>query len=271
MGNIFILAAVIMDLRLHKPMYFFLGILAALDIVYTTTTIPKTLALLLNNDNTISFIACFTQMCILHIVGLFECLLLLVMAYDRYVAICSPLHYTSIMNNKFNIQIIVICFLSSSITIVSSSVFTAHFPYNGPNKINHRYCDHFFLSRLACTDITPLSILVMCILVIFVLTPFLLVILSYINIIKMILKINSAAGRWKTFSTCSSHIMVVFIYYLSLFINYSMYTVDTYSENIHVIGSIFSTILAPALNPLIYTLRNKDIQEAVKTFIKVIL
>ncbi|XP_043928731.1 olfactory receptor 2AT4-like [Protopterus annectens] len=267
-GNTVILTVIVMDAKLHKPMYFFLGNLTVLDLTLTTTTIPKMLALVLFNDSTISFMACFIQMCLLDTLGNFECFLLLVMAYDRYIAICNPLHYTSIMNQKFNIQITTGSFVAACIVNVSISVFTAQLPFYGPNKISHCFCDHFFISRLTCADITSLTIWAMCIVFICVFTPFLLVVLSYINILKAVLKINSTAGRWKTFSTCSSHLIVVIIYYVSIIASYSLFTLGSDYDNIHALGTIFSSILAPALNPFIYALRNKDVQEALKMLIR---
>ncbi|XP_043928802.1 olfactory receptor 2AT4-like [Protopterus annectens] len=263
-GNTTILIAVIMNQKLHKPMYFFLGNLAAVDMLFTTTTIPKMLALFLINSNTISFIACFTQLTVLHILGLFECFLLVVMAYDRYVAICNPLHYMSIMNNRFNILITISSFTVASTVIISLVVFTVQFPYCGPNKVNHCFCDHFFISKLACADISSIIISAACILVLCIFTPFLLVVLSYINILRTVLKMNSAAARQKSLSTCSSHLIVVVIYYLSIVVSYSSYRTGDVSDDIHALGSILFTVLAPALNPIIYALRNKDVKEAIK-------
>ncbi|XP_043929016.1 olfactory receptor 2AT4-like [Protopterus annectens] len=267
-GNTLILIGVIVDQRLHKPMYFFLSNLAVLDMVFTTSIIPKMLILFIFNANTISFSACFAQMCISHSMGQFECFLLMVMAYDRYVAICSPLHYMSIMNKRFNILLAIMSFVVACLAIVSISIFTAQFPFNGPNVINHCFCDHFFISRLACGDITPLTIWAMSIILIIVFIPFLLVVLSYINILNAILKISSAAGRKKAFSTCSSHLTVVIIYYISIVSSFSSYKIDVVSDEFHALGTIFFSVVTPALNPIIYTLRNKDVREAIKMFVE---
>ncbi|XP_043928730.1 olfactory receptor 2AT4-like [Protopterus annectens] len=266
-GNASILTVVIVDRRLHKPMYFFLGNLAAIDIMFTTTTIPKMLALFLINSNTISFTACFTQLCVLHVLALFECFLLVVMAYDRYIAICNPLHYMSVMTKRFIIKMTIGCFILACIAVVSLVIFTAFLPYCGPNKINNCFCDHFFISKLACTDITAITIWTMCLVLICVFIPFLLVVFSYVNIFRSVLKTSSAGGRWKTFSTCSSHLAVVIIYYLSIVVSYSSYRTDDISSDFHAVGTIFFAVLAPALNPVIYTLRNKEVKEVVKMYI----
>ncbi|XP_043928732.1 olfactory receptor 2AT4-like, partial [Protopterus annectens] len=265
-GNISILIAVVTDQKLHKPMYFFLCNLAVLDLIFTTSIIPKMLALFLINANTISFTACFVQMCLSHTMGLFECFLLMVMAYDRYVAICNPLQYFSIMNNRFNILTAFSSFAVACTVIVSLSIFTAQFPYSGPSQINHCFCDHFVIARLSCADITPLIIWAMSIIVVLVSTPFALVIFSYINIIRTVLQIRSTTGRKKTFSTCSSHLTVVSIYYMSIVISFSSYGAEV-SDEVHALGTIFFSVFAPALNPVIYTLRNKDVREGIKNVI----
>ncbi|XP_043928803.1 olfactory receptor 2AT4-like [Protopterus annectens] len=267
-GNTAILTAVVMYTKLHKPMYFFLCNLAVLDLTFTTVTIPRMLTLFLFNANTISFTACFIQMFFLHSLGNYESFLLMIMSYDRYIAICDPLHYTSIMNKRFNIQITVNCLVIACLVVLSISVFTAQFPFNGLNKISHYFCDHYFISRLICADTTPITIWAMCLVVICVFIPFSLVVFSYINILKTVLKVSSAAGRWKTFSTCSSHLIVVVIYYASIVISYSLITLGSDYDDIHALGTIFFSVLAPALNPPIYALRNKDVQEAFKTLIK---
>ncbi|XP_043928735.1 olfactory receptor 2AT4-like [Protopterus annectens] len=268
LGNALILIASVTVQKLHKPMYFFLCNLAVLDIIYTTSSIPKLLALLLFNVNNISFTACFIQMCFSHTMGLFESFLLMVMAYDRYVAICNPLHYSTIMNKQFNVHITASSFVAASVIIVALTIFTAHLPYTGSNIINHCFCDHFSIAKLACADITLLVIWVMLIIVVLVLIPFSFVVFSYVNILRAVLKMNSAVGRQKTFSTCSSHLTVVVIYYISIVISFSSYRPGDVSDDFHALGTIFSAVFAPALNPVIYTLRNRDIQQGIKTLIK---
>ncbi|XP_043928734.1 olfactory receptor 2AT4-like [Protopterus annectens] len=249
-------------------MYFFLCNLAVLDIILTTSTIPKMLALFLINANSISFTACFAQMCISHTMEQFECFLLMIMAYDRYVAICKPLHYESIMNKNFNILITVICFVVACILAVSVSVFTAQFPFHGANTINHCFCDNFFIARLSCVDITPLTIWISAVIVVLVFIPFSFVVFSYISILRSVLRISSASGRQKTFSTCSSHLAVVIIYYVSIVVSFSSYRADDVSDEFHALGTIFFAVITPALNPIIYTLRNKDVQLGFKMFIR---
>ncbi|XP_043929019.1 olfactory receptor 2AT4-like isoform X2 [Protopterus annectens] len=267
-GNTAILVAVTRAQRLHTPMYFFLSNLAIVDILLTNTTIPKMLSLFLHNANTISFSACFIQVYILHSLGVTEGLLLVVMAYDRYVAICNPLRYTVIMSNKVNILMTATSWIISFIIIAGPIIKALELPFCGPNSINHCFCDHLFVIRLACADISLHTYIGFSIAMAVAIVPLTLVGYSYIKIIKSVLNICSSEDRWKVFSTCSSHLMVVVIYYLSIGVTYISYRVEGSSDEFHAIGTVFFTILTPMLNPIIYTLRNKDVKDTLmKMFI----
>ncbi|XP_043928747.1 olfactory receptor 2AT4-like [Protopterus annectens] len=270
-GNSLILAAVITNRKLHTPMYFFLCNLAVTDIFFTTTTIPKMLALFVAGSDTITFSHCFIQLCFLHGLGVGEAFLLVVMAFDRYVAICNPLHYRTIMTNEVNIFLVLNTWILPFIILIPGVVLAAHLPFCGPNKIHHCFCEHLFVIKLACMDITPHVYLGFSIAMIVSFIPLILVVLSYIKILLAVFQIASTEERFKALSTCSSHIMVVFTYYVSIIIAYVSYKMDNISDDFHVVGTIFFTILTPTMNPLIYTLRNREVKQSVINLMKSVL
>ncbi|XP_043928746.1 olfactory receptor 2AT4-like [Protopterus annectens] len=262
-GNSLILVAAITNRKLHTPMYFFLCNLAITDIFFTTTTIPKMLALFVVDSKIIYFHFCFVQLCFLHSLGSGEAFLLVVMAYDRYVAICNPMHYRNIMTNKVNILLAAVTWILPFIIIIPVTVLAAQLPFCGPNEIHHCFCEHVYVIKLACTDITAHVYLGFSCAMIVSFLPLFLVIFSYIKILIAVFQIGSTEERIKALSTCSSHIMVVLIYYVSSIVAYVTYQTDNISDDFHVIGTICFTILTPTLNPLIYTLRNREVKETV--------
>ncbi|XP_069828887.1 olfactory receptor 6N1-like [Dendropsophus ebraccatus] len=259
-GSIFFL--VVLDPRLHTPMYFFVGNLSLLDLSYATVTVPKMLAKFSMNLDTISYTACFAQMYIFESLVVTECLLLTVMAYDRYVAICSPLHYPNIMTKRLYLLLMVIVWSSGFAVTATVLILALKLPFCGPNIIYHYYCDHPPLLQLACSD-TSLNVVVGSTIGASVLLITLtLVVVSYIKIILTILKMDSK-GRKKTFSTCGSHFAVVSIFYLPLIFMY-IRPKASYSSDVDSLVALLYTVLTPMMNPVIYSLRNKDIIEAFK-------
>ncbi|XP_073425230.1 olfactory receptor 2G3-like [Dendrobates tinctorius] len=262
-GNMVIIGISSINPRLHTPMYFFLRNLSFLDIWFTSSIIPKMLKNFLSVKKTISFIACFTQMFIHLSLGGAECYLLLAMAYDRYVAICSPLHYTNIMRPALCIRMAVLSWGGGIANSIFQTAFTLQLPFCGPNVINHFICEEPILLELACRD-TSLNktIIFICALVIAVL-PFFLILVTYIHIISSVMKISTSKGRRKAFSTCTSHVLVVTLFYGTIF---SMYlkpgTIHVASQD--KMATLFYSVITPMLNPLIYTLRNNDVKEALK-------
>ncbi|KAM9121383.1 olfactory receptor 2AP1-like [Pangshura tecta] len=266
-GNILITALVVADQHLHTPMYFFLGNLSCLETCYTSTILPRILASLMTGDRTISVIGCIVQYYFFGCLAASECYLLAVMSYDRYLAICKPLHYTVLMNGRICLQLAAVSWVSGFVatTIVAGLMSQLHFC--GPNEINHFLCDFTPVIKLSCSD-TSLIILVTFILCsIFTLPPFLLTLTSYVFIISTILRIPSTPGRRKTFSTCSSHLIVVTMYYGSLFIVYMLPDTDTHRD-LNKFFSLFYTVLTPLANPLIYSLRNRDVKETLRKVIR---
>ncbi|XP_075768042.1 olfactory receptor 10A7-like [Pelodiscus sinensis] len=260
-GNILVVVLVVADRHLHTPMYFFLGNLSCLEICYSSTLLPQLLAGLLTGDWTISFTGCLTQFYFFGALAGSECLLLTVMSYDRYLAICNPLHYAARMSGRSCLQLAggswIGGLLGCSITTVSISLLN----FCGPNGIDHFLCDLIPLVKLSCNDPMVMDMLAIAVSLIFLLVPFLLTLTSYICILSTILNIHSTTGRQKAFSTCSSHLIVVSIYYGALLIVYMFPTTDLL-RNFKKVLSVSYTVLTPLVNPLIYALRNKEVQEA---------
>ncbi|XP_074827495.1 olfactory receptor 10A4-like isoform X2 [Natator depressus] len=258
-GNVLIITITVVDPALQSPMYFFLRNLEFLEIGYTSSTIPKMLVNLFSEDKSISFLGCATQMYFFSFLGITECCLLAAMAYDCYMAICHPLRYTTMMIRGVCLQLSSVSWLIRVLVGVGQTTFIFPLPYCGPNSINHFFCDLPPLLKLACTDTYRNEIAVYTIAVTFIMVPFLLILVSYIRI----LSIPSAAGRSKTFSTCSSHLIVVTLFFGSGIVTY-LRPKSSYSLGSDKLLSLFCSVVSPMLNPLIYSLRNKEVKEALR-------
>ncbi|XP_034646060.1 olfactory receptor 6N1-like [Trachemys scripta elegans] len=262
-GNTLIVVLVVTDQHLHTPMYFFLGNLSYLETCYTSAFLPRLLASLLTGDRTISVNGCITQLYFSGSLAATECYLLAAMSYDRYLAICKPLHYSTLMNNRFCLQLAAGSWLNGCLASTVFILFISQLIFCGPNEIDHFYCDPIPLMELSCSDI-HLSILVDFIIVsIFTLPPFLLTLTSYVFILASTLRIPSTTGRQKAFYTCSSHLTVVTIFYGTIFIVYMLPKGDTLRDLKKVLSLCF-TVLTPLVNPLIYSLRNREVKEALR-------
>lgn len=251
------------DPALQTPIYFFLSNFSFLEICYVTVTIPRMLMDLYTLKGNISVFACATQMYFVLMLGATECLLLAAMAYDRYVAICHLLQYSLLMKNKVCLQLVAVSWISGIPVEIGQTyqIFSLHFCAS--NRIDHFFCDIPPLLKLACGDTFMNTVAVYVVAVLFVMVPFLLIIVSYIKIICNIMKLSSAKGMAKAFSTCSSHLIVVVLFYGTASITYLL-PKQSQSEGMGKLLSLFYTILIPALNPIIYTLRNKDIMMALR-------
>nr|XP_023397621.1 olfactory receptor 11L1-like [Loxodonta africana] len=263
LGNVIIITVVSQDKLLHLPMYMFLKHLSFLEIWYTSTIVPLLLANLLSWGQVISFSACMAQLYFFVFFGATECFLLAMMAYDRYLAICSPLHYSFLMSPDICAKLVAISWLTGIGTGFLPLLMISKLEFCGPNQINHFFCDLLPLMQLSCSSIyiTELVIFILSIAVLCI--CFLLTLGSYVFIVSPILRIPSVSGRMKTFSTCGSHLAVVTIYYgtmISMYVRPSAY----FSPEINKIISVFYTVVTPLLNPVIYSLRNKDFKEAVR-------
>nr|XP_037860793.1 olfactory receptor 2AT4-like [Chlorocebus sabaeus] len=262
MGNALILVAVVAKPSLHKPMYFFLINLSTLDILVTTTTVPKMLSLFLLGDRFLSFPACFLQMYLFHSFSCSEAFILVVRAYDRYVAICHPLHYPVLMTPQTNTVLATSAWLTALLLSIPAVVRTSQMAFDSIACIYHCFCDHLAVVQASCSDTTPQTFMGFCIAMVVSFLPLLLVLLSYAHILTSVLRIISQEGRSKAFSTCSSHLLVVGTYYSPIALAYVVYRADL-SLDFHIMGNVVFAILTPVLNPLIYTLRNKDVEAAI--------
>ncbi|XP_075715560.1 olfactory receptor 2B8-like [Rhinoderma darwinii] len=262
-GNIIIITLSRISSRLYTPMYFFLSNLSFLQkgaryIWYTSIIVPKMLINFLSVRKSISFNGCVIQMFLHLSLGGTECYLLLSMAYDRYVAICTPLHYTNIMHSVLCIKMATGSWVGGIINSIVHTVFALQLPFCGPNVINHFFCEVPSVLELACADISLNKTVIFVFAMLVVMGPFFLILITYGYIISSILKISTSVGRKKAFSTCASHIIVVSLFYGTIIFMY-MRPGSTHVANQDKMATLFYSVITPMLNPLIYTLRNKDV------------
>ena len=268
-GNGVLITASIFDSHLHSPMYFFLGNLSFLDICYTSSSVPSTLVSLISKKRNISFSGCAVQMFFGFAMGSTECLLLGMMAFDRYVAICNPLRYPVIMSKVVYILMASVSWLSGGINSIVQTSLAMRLPFCENNVINHFTCEILAVLKLACTDISLNIITMMVSNMAFLVLPLLVIVFSYMFILYTILRMNSATGRHKAFSTCSAHLTVVIIFYGTILFMYAKpKSQELHGENklqaSDKLISLFYGVVTPMLNPIIYSLRNKDVKAAVK-------
>ncbi|XDB53441.1 PREDICTED: olfactory receptor 13C3 [Capra hircus] len=268
-GNGVLITASIFDSHLHSPMYFFLGNLSFLDMCYTSSSVPSTLVSLISKKRNISFSGCAVQMFFGFAMGSTECLLLGMMAFDRYVAICNPLRYPVIMSKVVYILMASVSWLSGGINSIVQTSLAMRLPFCENNIINHFTCEILAVLKLACTDISLNIITMMVSNMAFLVLPLLVIFFSYMFILYTILRMNSARGRHKAFSTCSAHLTVVIIFYGTIFFMYAKpKSQELHGENklqaSDKLISLFYGVVTPMLNPIIYSLRNKDVKAAVK-------
>ena len=260
-GNLGMLLLIRIDPRLHTPMYFFLASLSCLDLCYSTNVTPKMLVNFLSEKKTISYTACLIQCYFFIAMVITEYYILAVMAYDRYMAICNPLIYSSKMSKGVCIRLIAGPYTYGFLSGLMETMWTYHLTFCGSNVINHFYCADPPLIRLSCSD-TYIKETSMFVVAGFNLSNSLLIILiSYIFILTAILRMRSAKGRHKAFSTCGSHLVAVTVFYGTLFCMYVRPPTDQSVEQSKIIA-IFYTFVSPMLNPIIYSLRNKDVKQA---------
>ncbi|XP_039225304.1 olfactory receptor 10A7-like [Crotalus tigris] len=261
MANFLTIFLILIDLPLHTPMYFFLGNLSCLEMMYSSTILPKMLASLLTGDKSISLKGCMTQLYFFGFLASTECCLLSVMSYDHFLAICRPLHYATSMKGRLCIQLAAGSWISSMALTSIYSVFMSTLWFCGPNEIDHFFCESLPLIRLSCSDTTLVKYVSVFMTFILTFLPFILTVISYACIINTILRIPSSIGRQKAFSTCSSHLIFVSFFYGTLFITYLM-PESKGMKNPSKIFSVLYTVLPPFFNPLIYSLRNRDVKES---------
>ncbi|XP_062994324.1 olfactory receptor 10A7-like [Elgaria multicarinata webbii] len=266
-GNLLIVFLVMTIQNLHTPMYFFLGNLSFLESCYSSTILPRMLTGLLTRENTISIKNCFLPFFIFSCLGGSECYLLSVMSYDRYLAVCKPLHYATIMNSRLCLQLSAVSWVSGVLVGTSITVSVSQLSFCGPNVIDHYLCDLSpVIKEISCSDTFIVEMSAFIFACVFTLPPFILTVISYIFIIVTVFRIPSAIGRQKAFSTCSSHLTVVALFYGTLMLVY-MLPRSTNLRYVKKIFSLFYTVLTPMVNPLIYSLRNKEVKDALQKVI----
>ncbi|XP_069488895.1 olfactory receptor 11A1-like [Ambystoma mexicanum] len=262
-GNVLIVAVVVADARLQSPMYFFLSNLSFLEIWYTSTTFPTLLGGVLSEGSMISFSSCITQLHVFGWLATTECFLLTLMAYDRYVAICFPLHYSSLMDHGLCLRLVFGTWVTTLMPPSITAFLLCKLQFSAYNEIDHFFCEFAPLLKVACSDTVAIELEAFVLAFSILSFPFLLIIVSYGYIISAILRIPSATGRHRAFSTCSSHLAVVATYFGTLI---TMYVVPStgHTRTLNKALSLLYTVATPMLNPLIYTLRNKEIRVALR-------
>ncbi|XP_069098168.1 olfactory receptor 2F1-like [Pleurodeles waltl] len=263
LGNSIIFVIITVDHTLHTPMYYFLKNLSVVEIAFTTVTVPKMVTAFLTKDRSISFVGCAAQMCFFLSFGATECLLLAVMALDRYMAICVPLHYMTIMRKSKCVQLALTTWIMGTVFSICQTSFIFQLNFCKSRYIYHFFCDVPALLRLPCVDTSANEIFNTAASVVLLLLPLLLILLSYIIIFTKISKLKSAQGRRKAISTCASHITSVSLFYGACILSY-MQPSSNYGRGKERVFAAFYAFITPMLNPLIYSLRNEEVKTALR-------
>lgn len=261
LGNLLIVVTVRADTHLlQSPMYYFLGHLSFIDLCLSCVTVPKMLGDFLQEDKIISFSGCLAQICFLHFLGASEMFLLTAMAYDRYVAICNPLQYLTVMNRQLCFQMVFACWCGGFVHSITQVTLVIQLPFCGPNKLDNFYCDVPQVIKLACTDTYVVEVLMVSNSGLLSLVCFLVLLFSY-AVILVTLRTCFRQGQSRALSTCASHLTVVSLIFVPCVF---IYLRPFYSFSVDKVFSVFYTVITPMLNPLIYTLRNTDMKTAMK-------
>ncbi|XP_069817176.1 olfactory receptor 11A1-like [Dendropsophus ebraccatus] len=265
-GNILIIAVIMVSPNLRPPMYFFLAHLSWSDIFLTSIIIPTILSTLLKNGDKITLSGCITQLYLFGSSTITECFLLTVMSYDRYLAICHPLRYITIMDQKHRVLLVTCSWASAFLLTLTTVSQMWQLQFCGPNVIDHFLCDPTPLMALSCSDTSSIELQNLVLGVPVTLFPLSFIVVTYIYIFITIMKISSSTGRQKAFSTCSSHLVVVCMYYLTLV---TLYVIPSkgLSNNLAKVQSLLYTVVTPLFNPIIYSLRNHEIRAELKRLI----
>ncbi|KAL8176350.1 UNVERIFIED_CONTAM: hypothetical protein K2H54_032483 [Gekko kuhli] len=258
-GNSLILWVVVSNVQLHKPMYWFLCHLSILDMSFSSVVIPRVIAGFISGGKVISVGECISQLFLFHFLGCAECLLYTLMAYDRFLAICKPLHYSNFMNWRTCLILSLGTVIAGCLNSMAETVLTFRLPFGQENLVDYMFCDIPAVLKLACADTRLNEMVILVDIGVVAMTCFLLILTSYVYIVAAILRIKSTEGRRRAFSTCSAHVIVVGIYYIPVGLHYLRPTSQDSMDS--VICMLYTTV-TPFLNPVIYTLRNKDIKLA---------
>ncbi|EPY77636.1 olfactory receptor 332 [Camelus ferus] len=256
-GNCILILLILLDSRLHTPMYFLLSQLSLVDVAYISSTVPKMVINYFTGKKNISYLACATQLFSFLTLALAECILLTLMACDRYVAVCKPLRYTVLMNPKVCLQTAAAAWIGGALAALVHTVYPMSFPICGSREINHYFCEMPAILRLSCMDTSVYEMVIFLTSTAYLLVPFSLILTSYIVIFLTVLQMTSRKGRNKALATCSSHLTVVSLYF-------GQTPTSSHTPDQDQIGAVLGTIVTPMLNPLIYSLRNKEVLGALR-------
>ncbi|XP_004465292.2 olfactory receptor 2T27-like [Dasypus novemcinctus] len=266
-GNSLLILLIWLDSHLHTPMYFLLSQLSLIDLVYISSTVPKTVTNYFTGEKSISYFACAAQLFFFLTVGIAENVLLTLMAYDRYVAICNPLRYTVLMSPMVCLQMAAAAWIGGALAALVHTIYLMHFPVCGSREIKHYFCEMPAIMRLSCVDTSAYEMVKFVTTIIFLLVPFILILASYTLIFLTVVRMNSHTGRKKALATCSSHLTVVSLYFgQAIFIYMAPNSYHTPEQE--QIGAVLGTMVTPMLNPIIYSLRNKEVVGAVSKGIR---
>ncbi|XP_005603430.2 olfactory receptor 11G2 [Equus caballus] len=268
MGNGSIICAVRWDQRLHTPMYILLANFSFLEICYVTSTVPNMLANFLSDTKVISFSGCLLQFYFFFSLGSTECFFLAIMAFDRYLAICRPLHYPTLMTGRLCTNLVVSCWVLGFLWFLIPIVSVSQMIFCGSRIIDHFLCDPGPLLALACKKAPMMELLFSTLSPLPIVILFLYIMGSYALVLRAVLKVPSAAGRRKAFSTCGSHLAVVSLFYGSVLVMYGS-SITEHKAGTQKIVTLFYSVVTPLLNPLIYSLRNKDMKKALHKFLRI--
>ncbi|XP_030395459.1 olfactory receptor 6N2-like [Gopherus evgoodei] len=262
-ANSLIVALTLLDPQLHTPMYFFLCNLSCLEVFYTSVTIPKMLSNFLSRRPSITVGGCITQYYFFFSLGATECFLLATMAYDRYLAICNPLQYSGVMNHRLSLNLAIACWVCGFLSPLLPTLMISKLPFCGPDQIDHFFCDADPLFQLSCADTYIQQVAGYMLTSVVILCSFTFTIASYVHIVGALLKMSSGKEWKKPFSTCASHLTVVSIYYGTIIFMYARPGVNQ-SFNLGKVVSVFYTVVTPLINPMIYSLRNREMKKALR-------
>ncbi|KAL1772954.1 olfactory receptor 2Z1-like [Sigmodon hispidus] len=261
LGNTILIFLIVTDSRLHTPMYFLLSQLSLLDVGFPLITIPKMVADFLQGESTITFRGCATQMFFLMLVGVSEGVLLSLMSYDRYVAVCHPLHYRVLMNGQICLMMVGASWFSGALVASIQTAITLQFPYCASHTVDHFFCELPALLKLSCADTSAYELALSISGVLILLLPLPLIFISYGHVLGAVLHMSSSEARHKAFTTCSSHVAVVGLFYGAAVFMY-MVPGSYHSPQQDNVVSLFYSLVTPTLNPLIYSLRNREVRTA---------
>ncbi|XP_075119341.1 olfactory receptor 52N2-like [Leptodactylus fuscus] len=265
-GNPLMLLLIMMEPRLHNPMYYFLCTLFFTDIILSQCIVPKMFCMFWFNQKEITFFSCFLQMFFVHCISSIESGILMAMAFDRYMAICNPLHYVSALTNTLIVKIVTGLVIRSTVLVIPLPWMTSRLPFCQSHLIPHSYCDHMAVANLACTDITVDGVYGLTVVSIIITFDLCCIAISYVLIVRAILRLSTKKAMRKAFGTCSSHICIILLLYTLGLFSFVTYRIGRISPYIHVIMANLYLIIPPTLNPIIYGVRTKEIRTAALHF-----